>query len=123
MTIVNFKSFINSVRYAASGIKYAFIHEQNFRIQVSIGAVICVLMGAFNFHARDVLFIILIISFILILELINTVLERFITLLEPKLQGYAKVIKDVMAGAVLLASLLAIISGIIIFWPYIQGLT
>ena len=122
MTIVNFKSFINSVRYAASGIRYAFVHEQNFRIQIAIAAIVCALMAAFNFQARDVLIIGLIIALIFILELINTVLERFLTLLEPKLQGYAKVIKDIMAGVVLIASLTALFSGIMIFWPYIRAL-
>ena len=56
---------------------------------------------------------------VLILELLNTILERLVNLFKPRIHPYAKVIKDMMAAAVLLASLSATIVGILIFSQYL----
>ena len=61
----------------------------------------------------------MLIAAVLILELINTVLEYFLNVIEPKIHIQAKIIKDIMAGAVLLMSAAAAILGLMIFWPYV----
>ncbi len=57
---------------------------------------------------------------VLVLELLNTGIERLIDLLKPRLDDYVKDVKDVMAAAVLLASFFAVVIGIVIFWPHIM---
>lgn len=63
---------------------------------------------------------ILIFSIILVLgfELINTALERVMDILKPRVHPYARVVKDVMAGAVLMVSFGSLCIGIYIFSPY-----
>ncbi|MFH1430007.1 MAG: diacylglycerol kinase, partial [Candidatus Uhrbacteria bacterium] len=56
---------------------------------------------------------------VLVLECCNSAMERLIDLLKPRLHGYVKEVKDVMAGAVLIASLVAVAVGVVIFAPYI----
>lgn len=56
--------------------------------------------------------------FVLVLELINSSVERLVDLLKPRLHEYAGDIKDLMAGAVLLASLFALLIGAVIFAPH-----
>ena len=53
------------------------------------------------------------------MEILNTVLEYLIDLLKPRLHHYVHVIKDVMAGAVLLTALIALAVGVVIFYPYL----
>ena len=54
---------------------------------------------------------------LLILEIINTIFERLLDLLKPRLHQYVKDIKDMTAAAVFISSLAAIIIGLIIFLP------
>ena len=56
---------------------------------------------------------------VLVLELLNSSIERLVDVVKPRLHEYAGDIKDIMAAAVLLASLAAAAIGIVIFWPYL----
>jgi len=60
---------------------------------------------------------------VLILELINTVVERVVDILKPRIHPYARLIKDLMAAVVLISSIVAVIVGIIIFYPYFRDLS
>ncbi len=53
------------------------------------------------------------------MELANTALERVIDMLKPRVHPYARIVKDVMAGAVLLVSFVALLIGVLIFLPYL----
>lgn len=55
----------------------------------------------------------------LVLELLNTILEKIVNILKPRVHPYAEVIKDMMAGTVLLAFIGWIVMVILIFKPYI----
>lgn len=122
MTISNIKSFINSIRYASRGLSYVFRHERNFRIQFFIALLVIGLMIVVQVDRKDMLLLLLIIAAVMILELINTVVEAFVNVVEPKIQSYAQIMKDIMAAAVLLASLFAAVLGILIFWPYFANI-
>jgi diacylglycerol kinase (ATP) len=52
-------------------------------------------------------------------EIINTALEKTLDLIEPEHNGKVAIIKDMAAGAVLIASLGSAIIGFVIFRPYI----
>ena len=60
--------------------------------------------------------------FVLIFELTNTVLERVVDILKPRIHPYARLIKDLMAAVVLISSIVSVIVGVIIFYPYIKDL-
>lgn len=60
----------------------------------------------------------LVIVIVLVLELINSAMERFVDVISPRLHSQAEDVKDVMAGAVLIASVGAAIIGVLIFLPY-----
>ena len=49
----------------------------------------------------------------------NTTIERFLDVLKPRLDIHVKVLKDIMAGVVFLASFGSIVVGVMIFYPYI----
>ena len=55
----------------------------------------------------------------LILEILNTILEKIVDILKPRVHPYAEAIKDMMSGACLLAFLGWIVSIYLIFRPYI----
>lgn len=62
--------------------------------------------------------LLLIISLILVLELINATFEKMVDVLKPRIHSYVEIIKDLMAAAVLFASLGAAVIGLVIFVPH-----
>ncbi len=58
-------------------------------------------------------------GFVLAAEAFNTAIEIDIDLTSPDFHPYAKDTKDVAAGAVLIATVAAVIVGLIIFGPYL----
>jgi diacylglycerol kinase len=112
----------NSFRYAWRGLAHVFRHEQNFRIQIVIALVVLLLMLVLRIQAWEAVALFGIMSVVLILEILNTVVERFVDILKPRLNEYSQIIKDMMAGAVFLAACAAAVIGAIIFYPYIVTL-
>jgi diacylglycerol kinase len=108
-----------SLLYAIKGIVFALRNERNFQIELIVGMVVLGLMLFLPLSSLERSLIVLSVALVLTLELANTALERVMDILKPRVHPYARVIKDVMAGAVLLATLASIAIGIVIFAPYI----
>jgi len=108
-----YKSFV----YAAEGLKAAVIKGRNFRIQIAMGTFAIILAALLKIRLDEWVALILIITFILILELVNTSIESIVDLVSPEIRGEAKVAKDVAAAAVLLASVTSIFLGALILLP------
>ena len=111
---------IKSFRCAFNGIKYA-LEEKTIRILFIIALMVIILMFYFplSFIERSILF--LCISFVLGLELMNSQVEKTLDIVKPEFCKEVRKIKDISAGAVLIASLGTLIVGILIFLPYIMG--
>ena len=105
--------------YALKGLHYTFKREQNFRIEVFFALFIIVLMFILGLNHAEQIVVLLLITFILSLEMFNTTIERFLDVLKPRLDIHVKVLKDIMAGVVFLASFGSIVVGVMIFYPYI----
>jgi len=56
------------------------------------------------------------------LEMINSVMERFLDFLQPNHDPRVKTIKDLLSAFVLLVSLGAAVIGTLIFWPHFKTL-
>lgn len=114
------KRFRNSLKHALDGINYALRHEKNFRIEIAIAALVIFLIIFFKVKSWEAVILILMIMWVLISELTNTVIERVADILKPRIHPYAGLIKDLMAAVVLISSIVAMVIGIIIFYPYFR---
>ncbi len=105
--------------FALNGIYEAWKRERNFRIHVVIAFL--VILSGFLFHLTlfEWLAILFAISIVLITELLNSITERVIDYLKPEYHPEAKIIKDIAAAVVLIAAIMSIIIGCIIFIPKI----
>jgi len=56
---------------------------------------------------------------VLVLELINSVIERLLDFIQPLPNDQVKIIKDLTAAIVLIVSVGAAIIGLVIFLPYL----
>ena len=114
-----FNQFRESFTYAWRGLKYVLKYEKNFQTEVGFTILVVLAMIYFRVTRAEMVVLFLIIMVILIMELLNTVMERIVDILKPRVHPYAKLIKDIMAAGVLVSSLFAIVIGLVIFIPYI----
>ena len=116
------KAFLNRVGFALQGWLYFFRNETNGRIQAVV-AVMVIAAGYFlGINAAEWLWILLCMGFVIGLEMVNTAVETLANRLHPEKHPEIKIVKDVAAGAVLWASLISVVVGLIIFVPRIRDL-
>lgn len=113
------RQFSKSFFHAFRGLKYAIRNEKNFQNELIFGIIVVVAMIYFGVTRAEMVVLVIIIMGVLIMELLNTILERVVDILKSRVHPYARLIKDLMAAGVLLTSILAVIIGLIIFIPYI----
>jgi len=109
-------------RAAFNGIKETVFFEKSFRIMLLIGAAVIATMFYFPTSRLEKIILLLIIFSVLILELINSTVERIMNVVTKEQNDEVRIIKDLMAAIVLLASLGAALTGAFIFLPYIIAL-
>ena len=110
---------IKSFPYAISGLKTAIKNEPNFRFHL-VAAVIATSLGIYlKLSPMEYALLFLAIGFVVIMELVNTMLEALVDLVSPEIQEHAKIAKDVSAAAVLLSAILSLIIGAFLFIPKI----
>ncbi len=115
-------STTKSFYYAFQGLKTAFINEPNLRFHLFAGVMALLVGFLLKLKTYEWLLLAFIIFFVITLELLNTVLEAIVNMVSPEVQPYAKIAKDVSAACVLLAAILSIIVGSVLFWPKIAAL-
>jgi len=113
------QDFYGSLKHALRGLSYALRHEKNFQNEVIFGCIVVVAMIYYKVTESEMIVLLLVIMGVLVMELLNTVVERIADILKPRVHPYVRVIKDLMAASVLVSSLLAVLIGLIIFIPYI----
>lgn len=116
------KRLIRSFHYAGKGLVRVFREEQSFRVQVAAAFVVLILSIIFNVKVWEAVALLLVIMMVLVLELINSVFERVVDVLKPRMHPYVETVKDIMAAVVLLSSIGAILIGLLILGPYIVGI-
>ncbi|HQF56893.1 MAG TPA: diacylglycerol kinase [Candidatus Magasanikbacteria bacterium] len=119
---MNLKRLGNSFQDAWKGIVFVFRNEQNFRIQIFVSFLVFLLVWYFPLSKGELIVIILLVFFVLILELLNSAVERLADVLKPRLSYQIKIVKDIMAAIVFITTIASVIIGGIIFWPYLVAL-
>jgi len=111
--------FGKSLSNAWCGIWYCIKTERHMRLHVIIAVLALFLSWYLKIAVREWLMIIFSISLVIVLEMINTAIERTVDLYTGEQHPLAKVAKDVAAGAVLVAALNALVIGAVVFLPKI----
>jgi diacylglycerol kinase len=112
--------FFESFIYAIRGI-HASLHEQrNIKVQLLIAFI--TIGAGFYFQIRqwEWCAILLCIALVICLEVLNTALENLVDMISKERSPLAGKIKDLAAGAVLIASVISVIVGLIIFRKYLM---
>ena len=106
-----------SFGYAFEGIFAVIKKERNMQIHCCM-MVLVILAGLFfQISAVEWCICLVLFGLIMSLELVNTAVESVVDLVTEERRPLAKLAKDAAAGAVLIASIVAAVAGLIIFLP------
>lgn len=105
--------------HAFRGLSQMFRSERNFSIQFAVFLLVIATGLYLDISNIHWLVILLCSGLVLSLETINSAIERTCDLISKKEHPQIKLIKDLCAGAVLLASIFSAIIGAVIFYSYL----
>jgi len=113
------KKLIRSFGYAFKGVAYATTSQLNFRIHLA--ATVLATIAGFLFHISpgEWQWVMLCVTIVLVTEIFNTMIETLVDLVSPGFNEKAGRVKDMAAGAVVIAATFALVTGLIIFLPKI----
>ena len=112
------KSFV----YATRGIIDFFKKEHNAQIHLAVTVLVIILSVFLRLNKSETIAVVFSIALVWITEMVNTAIEKTMDFISLKRQPQIRVIKDLSAGAVLIAAIAAVIVGCIIFIPKIISL-
>jgi diacylglycerol kinase (ATP) len=107
------KSFV----FAWMGVIFFFKREHNARIHLLAAVITVVAAYCMKVNGTEAIALVFCIALVWITEMINTCLEKAMDFISGAYHPQIKIIKDVAAGAVLVATIASLIVGGIIFIP------
>lgn len=116
----NLAARLRSFKFAFAGWISALRTEANFRIHTVAALVVIGAGWFFDISTTEWMAVCLAIGLVMAMELANAAIERLADIVQPNHDERIKVMKDLAAGAVLIAALAAAAVGMIIFLPKLQ---
>jgi diacylglycerol kinase len=111
--------FAKSVGFAIEGLVSLYKSERNARIHTGIAIVVLSLALLLHVTAVEFCLLVLMFGMVLSMEAANTAVEKICDMYTKEIDPRVKVIKDLGAGAVLMAGIAAITVGLVLLIPYI----
>lgn len=106
-----------SFGYAWQGVRAFFRGEHNALLHLAGTASVIVLAIIFPVTTGEAIALVLAAGFVWVAELFNTAIEKIMDYLSAERHPAIKYIKDISAGAVLIAALTALLTGLFVFIP------
>ena len=111
------RSRIKSFYHAIAGIRQFIRREHNARIHLVFTIGVVIAARIFSVSRLEAIALVLVVGLVWVTEMLNTCLERTADLVTREEHPEIKFIKDLAAGAVLVAAATAVIVGLFIFIP------
>jgi len=108
-------SVLDSFNYAFEGIIHVLRTQRNLRIHFVVAIAVLVAALIVDVSKIELIVLLLAITFVLIAEMINSAIEAAIDVATSSFDPLAKLAKDIAAGAVLIASINAVVVGYLVF--------
>lgn len=109
------KGLFNSFVYAFSGVFHCILNERNIRIHIVAALFVFTLSPFYNFTNAQYAVLLIICGLVISLEMINTAVEAICDYISPNYSEMARVAKNLVAGAVVIAACVALIIGMLFF--------
>ena len=109
-------SFFKSFKYAFEGVWHCIKTQSNFRFHTLAALSAIILAYKYNLNQTEKLVLMFTIVFVIISEMFNTAIESVVDMGCKEINSFAKIAKDVAAGAVLISSVAASVTGLVLFY-------
>jgi len=113
--IFRFHGFRESFKVALKGIGYLFLYHRNMRIIFLLGIFAFLLGLHFQLKGIELIALCITITLVFMAEIFNTAIEMMMDIISNRYHTLVKLIKDISAAVVLLASLNAVAVGYVLF--------
>ena len=113
--IFKFHGLRESFKISTLGIFYLFSYHRNMRIIFMLGTAAFLLGIYFQLKGIELVILCITITLVFMAEIFNTAIEMMLDMTTSKYHTLIKLVKDIAAAVVLLASLNALAVGVIIF--------
>jgi diacylglycerol kinase (ATP) len=110
------KTIADSLNAAIEGFLFVVKTQRNMRIHFLIAFFVLLLGIYLNFTRVEIIMLILTSAIVLIAEMVNSAIEIVMDYVEASHSHWVKIVKDITAGAVLVASVSAVIVGYFLFF-------
>ena len=114
-------NFIKSFNYAVQGIISSIHTERNMKFHYLAALGVIAFSLLFNLSRIEFISLIFAVTFVIVSELFNTAIERLVDMVTQEYHPIAKLVKDISAGAVLLAGINAAVTGYLLFFDRIMS--
>lgn len=111
---------LQAFKYSFSGIAQALKTETHLKLYFIIALAVIALGLYFGISKTEWAEILFCITLVITLEMFNSAIEKLCDLVMPDQHPKIKYIKDVMAGAVLIACALSLVIGVLVLLPYLK---
>lgn len=105
--------------YAIKGAWLLLKHEPSIQVQFVLAILVTIMGFYFDITATEWMFQLLAIGLVMCTEGLNTAIENIADFVHPDFHTKIGVIKDIAAGSVFIAAVIAAVIGVIIYFPYI----
>lgn len=112
---------MGSLKLAIEGIGYLFFCHRNMRIIFMLGILALLLGVYFGLSGIELVALCITITLVFVAEIFNTAIEMMMDIFTDKYHTLVRLVKDIAAAVVLLASLNALAVGYILFVRRILG--
>lgn len=119
MNKINHKKLGVSFRCAFNGVWQLLLTEQNARVHLTIAIFVGIMAYLLHIPKAEVIILFIMATLVFLSEIVNTAIEKLLDHIHPHHHQSVKIIKDAMAGAVLITCISAAIVGCLIFIPHL----
>lgn len=121
MQRLDFKRLSRSFHYAFRGVIRLLTDQQNARIHATVTIVVGLVAYILEVSRLEAAVLFMAIIMVFAMEIMNTAVEKICDLIDKNHNTEIRIIKDGMAGAVLIASVIAIVVALLIFLPHLRN--
>lgn len=118
----SWKARLKSFVYAWQGVVWFFKRERNAQVHLAATVLVLVLSVTLGTNKWEAIAVVFSVAFVWITEMVNTAIEKAMDFISAERHPQVKLVKDLAAGAVLIASVAAVLVGCFIFIPKLISL-
>lgn len=116
------RGVVKSFLYATQGLLYVVKYERNARIHLLLALSALILGLVLDLTNAELAGVFFAVILVFLAEVVNTAIEKTLDLIDQNHNPQIMIVKDMAAGAVLVAALGAIVIGVVTFTPHLWRL-